>query len=85
MSAIYDQFRSQLLSANFGELRTRQKAEWMAKVSGHAYHDEMRKIASRCWRPTAERLLKKARLVAIGRQVEGRTTEQQSQLEGEKR
>jgi len=55
----------------------------MAKVSAYAYHDERKQISSQIWKPTAERLLKKARLVAAGKRVEGRTKNQQSQFGGE--
>jgi len=80
---VFAQFQRQLLSSEFGELRNRQKAEWMAKVSAYAYHDERKQISSQIWKPTAERLLKKARLVAAGKRVEGRTKNQQSQFGGE--
>ena len=72
MSSMFDRFKDQLISSDLGDLRTRQKYEWMAKVSAHSYHAEKQKLASERWAPTAERLVKKARLVAIGKVVEGR-------------
>ena len=85
MSSMFDRFKDQLISNDLGSLRTRQKAEWMAKVSAHAYHDEKQKIASQRWAPTAERLVKKARLVAIGRKVEGRAKLTGNSTQGVKR
>jgi len=68
----FDRFRQQLIQSDLGDLRTRQKTEFFAKVSGHSYQDEMRKLSSAVLRPASERLARSARMRRYSQRVNGR-------------
>ena len=42
----YESFKKQILQNKLGELRTREKKEFFAKVANAAYEDEMQKLSS---------------------------------------
>ena len=58
----YESFRAQILRHGLGELRTREKKEFFAKVAKYAYEDEKKKLASLQMRPITEALVKTAML-----------------------
>lgn len=56
----YESFKSQILKNKMGELRTREKTEFFAKVAQASYKDEMKKISSESMEGVVPRLVKRA-------------------------
>jgi hypothetical protein len=58
----YESFKAQILKNKLGELRTREKIEFYAKVKEAAYRDEMRKISSESMKEIVPQLVKSSML-----------------------
>ena len=56
----YESFKAQILKNKLGELRTREKTEFYAKVKEAAYRDEMTKLSSESMKPVVNQLVKRA-------------------------
>jgi len=58
----YESFKAQILKNKLGELRTREKTEFYAKVKEAAYRDEINRLSSESMKGIVPRLVKTAML-----------------------